>query len=290
MRPLIVRTEHEQARLAMDLDDSRRVMADLSVRLTAFTEQIERGGRCIEAMDAMLGELLLRQLGPDTRTFRRLGDGRRAICSQATGRGYRALLSRSSLSFERYAGHWGWDLVLSTEDTADGRPAPWGKVPFIRSLLDEYDWVLWLDADVVIIDLDADIFEVVRDEKDLYVVEHTWLGQYTANSGVMLMRSSDWMRSLLDSMWVRSEYINHPWWENAAMLDLLGYALDPARLVRPTEWLLRTQFIDKRWNDIELDPVPRPAFVHRGFYDLGRRTRQVTVDLPKILSALGWDQ
>ena len=79
------------------------------------------------------------------------------ICSLATGDDYRALLSRSALSFERYAQRWGWDVVVSSEELSDGRPAQWAKIPFIRSLLDEYEWVLWLDADVVIVDLEADI-------------------------------------------------------------------------------------------------------------------------------------
>ena len=27
-------------------------------------------------------------------------------------------------------------------------------------------------------------------------------------------------------MWAMEEYIEHEWWENAALLDLLGYSLD----------------------------------------------------------------
>lgn len=288
LRPLIVRTEHEQALLAAGLEDAKQAIQDVIAHVAALAERTERQEQYIEAIDTVLGEILLRDLPPNTRIYRRFDNGsRRALCSQATGRGYRSLLSRSALSFERYAERWGWDLVLSSEDTAEGRPAPWGKVPFIRSLLDEYEWVLWLDADVVITDLDADISDVVRGDKDLYVVEHRWLDQYTVSSGVMLMRSSDWMRSLLNHTWSKTEYIDHPWREKAGMLDLLGYALDPARMVRPTKWLTRTQFIDGRWNDIGLDPVKRPAFVHRGFYDVPRRTRQVTADLPKVLGAIG---
>jgi hypothetical protein len=67
------------------------------------------------------------------------------------------------------------------------------------------------------------------------------------------------------------------------VLDLLGYGLDPARLVRPTEWLRRTRLIGLRWNSIEIDRAERPAFVHRGFYDSKTRTRQITGDLQCVL-------
>ena len=189
------------------------------------------------------------------------------------------------MSFERYAKRWGRDLVLSTEDLACGRPAPWGKVPLVRSLWDDYEWVLLLDSDVVIVDLNADISDEIQDGKDLYLVEHPWMGQYTANSGVVLLRSSAWSRAFLDEVWALDHYAEHPWWENAAVLDLLGYGLEPARLVEPTRWQRRTKLIDRRWNSIELDRSDHPAFVHRGFYDLRTRIRQVTGDLS---CALGW--
>ena len=127
------------------------------------------------------------------------------------------------------------------------------------------------------------------------MVEHTWLGQYTANSGVMLTRSSDWSRAFLDQVWALDRYSEHPWRENAAVLDLLGYGLDPARQVRPTSWLRLTKLIDPRWNSIELARVDRPAIVQRGFYDTPTRARQVTGDLVCALGGAdpltaGWDR
>jgi hypothetical protein len=193
------------------------------------------------------------------------------------------MLSRSGLSFEGYARRWGWELVLSSEDLSGGRPPPWGKIRLLRSLLDSYDWVLWLDADVVVVDLEADISTEIRDDKDLYITEHTWAGHSSASSGVMLLRASDWSRAFLDEVWASEEHVEHPWRENAAVLDLLGYGLEPARLVRPTGWLLRTRLIDGRWNSIELDAAERPAFVHRGVSDAGTRTRQITGDLQCVL-------
>jgi len=316
MRPVTIRADAEFARLDDELSqlrsrqedrhaevaEGRAQLAPSSISggpfagpLGELRDDLLRATAYASAIDDVVDAVLLREFSPGVRRRRtRASECSRAICSLATG-DYRSLLSRSALSFERYAERWEWDLVLSTEDLADGRPPPWGKIPLLRSLLDEHDWVLWLDADVVIVDLHADITDEIQDGKDLYLVEHPWLGQYKANSGVVLLRSCDWSRAFLDQVWALDQYTEHPWWENAAVLDLLGYGLEPARLVEPTPWLARTKFIDRRWNSIELDRSERPAFVHRSFYAVHTRVRQVTGDLACALGSAdpltaGWDR
>lgn len=293
LRPLTVRidTEHEELRVGLT-----HLHEQVAGRLSNLESGLERAATYASTIDNVLDAVLLRELPPATRVRRVTSeDSSRAICSLATGDAYRPLLARSALSFERYARRWTWDLVLSTEDLAEGRPPPWSKIPLLRALMDEYEWLLWLDADVVIVDLDADIGNEIRPGSDLYLTEHHTDGGYTANSGVMLIRSSDWARSFLDEVWARADCAEHPWWENAAILELLGYGLDPPRLVRPTTWLQRTRFLDTRWNSIEIDRADRPAFVHRGFFDPATRIRQVTGDLACTLGGAhpltaGWDR
>ena len=288
VRPVTVRTDDQLQRVRNELSALRREQS-------ALIDELRRAKAYGAAVDDVIDTLLVRELAPGTR-HRAVGTGAcsRVICSMATGP-YRPLMGRSALSFERYAERWGWDLVLSTEDLAEGRPAPWGKVPLIRSLLDDYEWVLWLDADVVVVDLAADISEVIQADKDLYLVEHQWLGQYTANSGMFLLRSSEWSRAFLDEVWAIDQHVGHPWWENGAFLHLLGYGSEPARLVEPSAWLGRTKLIDQRWNSIELERSDRPAFIHRGFYDVHTRSRQVTGDLACALGSAdpltaGWER
>lgn len=293
LRPLTVRIDAEHEDLRVGLTHLHEQVAG---RLADLELGLQDAGTYGSTVDSVLDAALLRDLPPGTRTRRvTSGDSSRAICSLATGDAYRALLARSALSYERYARRWGWDLVLSTEDFADGRPPSWSKIPLLRSLMDQYEWVLWLDADVVIVDLEADIGNEIRSGSDLYLTEHHTDGGYTANAGVMLIRSTDWARSFLDDVWARADCVDHPWWENAAILELLGYSLTSPRLVRPTTWLRRTRFLDVRWNSIEIDRADRPAFVHRGFFDAATRIRQVSGDLACTLRGAhpltaGWDR
>jgi hypothetical protein len=196
---------------------------------------------------------------------------RRVLCSLGAGP-YEELLAISSITFEAYAARHGYDLRLSTRLLDTARPPAWTKIALVRELLDGYDEVLWVDADAIFLDVSKDIAELVRPDKDLYLVEHRWEADETwrsANTGVFLVRSTRWARRFLDRVWAAERYIDHPWWENAAVLDLLGYELPPdltpPRKVRRTPFESRVQLIDLEWNSTEgASRAPRPRIRHHG--------------------------
>jgi galactosyl transferase GMA12/MNN10 family len=209
-----------------------------------------------------------------TRQGAKLSRPRRVLCSLGIGE-YVDLLSVSSVTFRAYAERHGYDLRLSTRSFAPERAPSWSKVIWVRELLDEYDQVLWIDADAIFVDISQDIGDFVKPEKDLYLVEHTWEdGRRSANMGVFLIRSSDWSRRLLHDIWSAEQYINHRWWENAALLDMLGYEL-PAdgsrpRKIKHTELEERVELIGSEWNspvvagNKSLDLEPRIRHHGRG--------------------------
>jgi predicted O-methyltransferase YrrM len=172
------------------------------------------------------------------------------------------LLAYSALTYVDYARAWGWDLVLSTEDLARGRPASWGKVTLVRELLDRYEWVLWLDADAVVVDGTVDIGSLAQPGKDFYVAEVSMSkGRRPANTGVFLVRSTAWSREFLDRVWAAEQYVHGKTWEQGAILAMLGYR----KMVRP-EWpnadLQHVEIIDPAWNSTPADPQPAPRIVH----------------------------
>ena len=208
---------------------------------------------------------------------------RRAICSLAVGP-FVDLLAISASSYSAYARRWGWDLVLSTEDLADGRPSAWAKVPFISELLDHYEWILWVDADAVFVDLEADIGAEQEPASDLYLVEHRWGSppETPANTGVLMLRSSQWSRELLDAMWNREALIDHIWWENAALMELLGYSLSPARLEHPTALIPKVKFLDPAWNALWCDSLPEPRISHYAALPIEQRRERILNDVDAL--------
>lgn len=188
---------------------------------------------------------------------------RRVLCSIGTGR-HEQMLEITRPVFELYALRHDYDLDLRTHLSACDRPPSWSKVVAIRELFDRYDTVVWVDSDAIIVDLDADI--APRDRRfPVDLVTHVFDGIPLPNAGVGVWRRSRAAESLLERMWAQRELIEHRWWENAALLAVLGGDPDVG-LVSPRARRRAARSIgrlDARWNSIPtVAEVADPAIVH----------------------------
>lgn len=209
---------------------------------------------------------------------------RKALCSIGTGP-QASLLRLARRSFVPYARRYGYDLHLLTDPVEATRPAPWGKVALLRDLLPRYDLLLWLDADVVIVDAGEDIAAHRDPDRFLALVEHRYDGLRFPNTGVLLIESGAAAAEFLDALWNADAYVEHRWWENAALLDLLGYDLDRPAPVRPSTWRDRTQFLPNEWNSTVHDPASHPRFRHYPGYTVPRRWLMMARDLVRSRAA-----
>ena len=55
-------------------------------------------------------------------------------------------------TFRKFAERFGYDVILGNARWSFDRPAAWAKIPLILDALEKYDFVLWLDADTIILD------------------------------------------------------------------------------------------------------------------------------------------
>jgi hypothetical protein len=217
----------------------------------------------------------------------------KALCSIGSGP-HEALLEISRPTFAAYAQRHGYELITSTESDPR-RPPAWAKVPMLREALDSFELVLWIDADAVIVDGAEDVAARLEPERFLALVRHG--EQKIPNTGVMLLHGDDRARELLDRTWAATRFVEHPWWENAALLDVLGYqlpdALDPGlrsrlrRLVaprpfalsRPSRFMEGTQFLPLEWNSVYLDRAAAPRIVHCVGVPVEQRARDMRAAL-----------
>lgn len=195
---------------------------------------------------------------------------RKALVSLGAGRQAR-LLRLAAGSIAPYARRHGYDLHLHTKVLDSSRPAPWSKIVALRRLQRDYDLLLWLDADLIVIDGRTDIAGELEDGRFLYLVEHATKEGRMANSGVMMLRTGSECERFLDEVWAQEDLIRHTWWENAAICRLLGYELDPPRPAGSTPWRERTKLLPGRWNSIPDAPSPRPRIRHYPGYSLKTR-------------------
>ena len=180
----------------------------------------------------------------------------RAIVSFGIGK-HQELLEIALPSFKAFSDRHGWDLYCCDE-IGKARPAPWYKIQALLDLLKmpEYNEVLFLGADTVIVDGRDDL--TAPDDKWQALVEHHTGDGCVPNTDVWLCRKP--MIPILEEIWSMEQWLMHGWWEQAALLELMGYHVwQPTRVLdEPTELYYKTHFLDHSWNVHKWDN-PQPV-------------------------------
>jgi len=187
---------------------------------------------------------------------------RRALVTFAVGR-YTELLDISRPTFEGYANRHGYEYIERILPVnAYPRPPAWFRIPVLQETLPAYDEVLCLGADMIVVDGSQDIATVMEDDKLLGIVGHDTKWGFVPSTEMLYMRQA--FLPWLDKAWDLTQYRNHPWWDQAAINNLLGF--DPGRYplehVRETELYRQTQFLPLEWHSHEsYCRHPNPRFV-----------------------------
>ena len=191
-----------------------------------------------------------------------------------------ALLRIAQRTFLPYANRHDFSLHTLTAAPSHGRPPAWAKIVLLRRLVEEYELVVWIDADAMIVDSSMDITGELPADRLMALHTHTTAGGTMPNTGVWVLRGGNEAAQMLDEIWAQEDLINHRWWENAALCRLLGYSLDPVALHEPTALLSqRTAPLDKSWNSIPDDPAPHPRIRHYPGYAVRTRRALMLRDL-----------
>lgn len=183
-------------------------------------------------------------------------------------------------TLERFALRHAYDLVVRVgASPAPHRPPAWGKLVLIRELLDRYDTVVWIDADAVVVDPREDIAPSAWRPapwaaRPLHLVHHVVGGVTIPNTGVLVADRRAGAAELLERVWQRTAWIDHRWWDNAALIDVVGGDGDVGLTTRGARRRANRLLgrLDLRWNSIPPCRAARPAIVHlAGVSDEERR-------------------
>ena len=107
-----------------------------------------------------------------------------------------------------YAQKHGYTLFDGSDLIDTSRPPAWSKILAVAHLLnqDECDWVMWTDADTVVMNSDRRIQDFLPTDpnKHLLVVSDNGGGY---NSGVFLVRNTDWSKQFLQDWWDMRSFV-----------------------------------------------------------------------------------
>lgn len=147
------------------------------------------------------------------------------ITTLVIGADYRKSLKKCLDSKVSYANKHGYTYIQGDETFWDRhRPIAWSKIPFLLdvcSKLPEGALIWQSDADVLItnpdLTLESHLVPHLPSDKDMMM---TLDACGHINSGNILFRNTEWARDYWKRVGDLKEYTYHPWWENAAMINL----------------------------------------------------------------------
>jgi len=117
----------------------------------------------------------------------------------------------------------GYDFYLQETDFDYSKKIAWARIKIIIEKIKEnkWDWILYLDADTMICNHTIRLENLVDDNYDIIISRNFAKQEYEINCGVMLIKCSEWSLKFFENLYTKSEFYNHDWAEQAAIMDEL---------------------------------------------------------------------
>lgn len=143
-----------------------------------------------------------------------------ALVTVVIGSSYHEATLPGIKSKQEYCRLHGYDFICYTESIDPLRPHAWQKIKAVQKELENYDWIFWSDADSIVMNNKIPLEDYI-DENYSFIVCFDNVS-HVVNSGQFLIKNTPDSFEFLRDVYNRSEFINHPWWENAAIIALLN--------------------------------------------------------------------
>lgn len=185
------------------------------------------------------------------------------------------------------------DTLLLTEGLVPERPAAWDRIVLLYNLLRFYEIVIWLDADTVIVDPRIDIRCELDSCFPVQMVTHFSRVPIFPNTGVWVAKRDHQTEELLEAVWNQTGRINHQWWEQQAVLDLLGFVNNYHSILAyngPTKYSSMIGLLDIKWNSRPMDQeiAESPVIMHYcGIHPFDKRLEEMKKGYNAFLQRIG---
>ena len=159
------------------------------------------------------------------------------LVSFCHGRKFQELGKWATLNHIEYATRHGYDFFKGNEQVLPHMhfltPFAWLKAGFFWQLLQarsKHEWFVWVDCDALYMNMDKTVPDLIRDlgydprrNSDVHIIVADDLGSSIFNTGVLLVKNSEWSRDFFGNVlrMAQNENVrNHGFWEQFAMQEL----------------------------------------------------------------------
>lgn len=123
---------------------------------------------------------------------------RLAVCSLSIGDEYKQTVKYCILSLRKYCEKHNYPLITDESYKIQDRDYMWSKIPLLRRTLPDYDYIVWIDADMMIMNDEIKLEDFI----DLYLGNRQMMLATDCgnqiNTGFWILRNSQYTRDILD--------------------------------------------------------------------------------------------
>lgn len=102
-----------------------------------------------------------------------------------------------------YCNKYNYAFIIYNTPLNDEVSMCWNKIAVIIKNLSSYNYLVWIDADALINNMNISIESIINTDpnKDLYICEDIIIDKECVNSGVMIIKNTEWSMSLFNKIW-----------------------------------------------------------------------------------------
>lgn len=138
-----------------------------------------------------------------------------AVVTIAAGNDYQDEVRLGTENKAEYCRLHGYDFIYSTVSEDPSRHIYWSKILLMLKSLEsgKYKWVVWMDADTLIMNMDIPLEDFIDDRFGLIISED----MNGLNSGVFFVKNCKLALEYLQDVYARDDCLNAVWPEQTAM-------------------------------------------------------------------------
>ena len=147
------------------------------------------------------------------------------ICTLSIGEKYKNMTKWTTVNKRNYCTRHGYEFIDDENIWDRSKPIPWSKILLMLKYLDEFDYLVWIDADILITNMDIKI--------ETFIERYPGYDQITGsdwkmqNTGVWIIKNTDFSKRFLKEVWnnvydeksdPKERYMN---WEQGSVINLM---------------------------------------------------------------------
>lgn len=146
------------------------------------------------------------------------------LCFLNIGEKYKQITYWSRQNKISYCNHHGYDFIEDESVYNKDKPIPWTKIPLLMKYINSYDYLVWVDADILIMNKNIKIEDFIKLYSDRDIIcGSDWR---MINTGVMIIKCSEFSKQFIPSIETNiydptadknERYLN---WEQGSFINL----------------------------------------------------------------------